>query len=563
MRLPFTISFLLTMMLLSCEDRETNLTPMQATPTTPAIQSPWLEDVASSGNLLFTWESGHHEAFLMPEIIGGGAALLDYDLDGDMDVYFVQGGDVTTQWPRGNPEAAKNRLFRNDGEMSFTDVTQETRAGDTGYGIGVAVGDIDNDGDADLYITNVGRNTLLRNDKGTFVDITDASNTGHGGWGASAAFFDADLDGDLDLYATNYLDWTPHTELTCYSAHGGEDYCSPKNYLMPAKDVFYVNKGDGTFEDATTAAGFDATSGTGLGVSHADWSGDGRPDLFVANDGMPDMLWISQPDGTWREVGTEWGCALDNEGIAKAGMGTDTTDLDDDGDFDIIVCNLTGESDSVFRNDGQYFVDITGRTGIRAKTKHATRFGLGWRDFDNDGWLDLYEANGAVTRESVTAGDDPYAQEDMLLSGGPNLQFNRVMPRGGTTQPIALTSRAAAFGDLDGDGGVDVVVVNRDAPANLYRNVHPQRGHWVHIRALNPHGRPAIGAVITANLGARRITRQVQRAGSYCASSDPGIHIGLGTEPQLRDVHIRWPDGTELVLPHLAPDQIHTIQQDP
>ncbi len=522
---------------------------------------PWLVDQTADAGLAFTWISGHDGDFLMPEIVGGGVALLDYDGDGDLDVYFAQGGDLSTAWddPAANPHI--NRLFRNDGKWSFTDVTETAGGGDGGYAMGVAVGDIDADGDPDLYITNAGRNTMLRNDGGVFHDITEASGTGHGGWGASAAFFDADGDGDLDLYATNYLNWTPKTEVTCYSPLGGEDYCSPRNYLSPALDVFYRNRGDGTFEDATVPTGFNTASGTGLGVIHGDWNKDGHPDLFVANDGMPDLLWVAKGDGTWVESGVSMGCALDDEGKAKAGMGVDTTDIDDDGDLDIIVCNLIGESDSLFRNDGEYFVDITGRTGIRAKSKHNTRFGLGWIDFDNDGWLDLYEASGAVTRLSVPEGIDPYAQEDMLLRGGPKLKFKPVQPRGGTDETINLTSRAAAFGDLDGDGGIDIVVVNRDAPANLYRNIAASRGNWVRLQILNEAGMPAIGAVVSGTTGKRTITRPVRRAYSYMASNEPTVHIGLGEAPAVEQVRVRWPDGQITEHGRLEAGKTHVLRK--
>ncbi len=499
----------------------------------------------------------------MPEIVGGGVAMLDYDGDSDLDVYFAQGGDLSTAWddPAANPHT--NRLFRNDGKWSFTDVTETAGGGDGGYAMGVAVGDIDADGDPDLYITNAGRNTMLRNDDGVFHDITEASGTGHEGWGASAAFFDADGDGDLDLYATNYLNWTPRTEVTCYSPLGGEDYCSPRNYLSPALDVFYRNRGDGTFEDATVPTGFNTASGTGLGVIHGDWNRDGHPDLFVANDGMPDLLWVAKGDGTWVESGVDMGCALDDEGKAKAGMGVDTTDIDDDGDLDIIVCNLIGESDSLFRNDGEYFVDITGRTGIRAKSKHNTRFGLGWIDFDNDGWLDLYEASGAVTRLPASEGTDPYAQEDLLLRGGPKLKFKPVQPRGGTAETINLTSRAAAFGDLDGDGGVDIVVVNRDAPANLYRNIAARRGNWVRLQILNEAGMPAIGGMVSGTIGERTITRPVRRAYSYMASNEPTVHIGLGSATELGQVRVRWPGGGVTEHGSITAGTVHTLRRTP
>jgi len=532
--------------------------PPRATQPSPTeTPQPWFKDVAGDSGIDFVWHSGADDSFLMPEIVGGGVAMIDYDMDGDEDLYFIQGGNMATAWKEPQRNTLGNRMYRNDGNMRFTDVTERTRTGDGGYGMGVAVGDIDNDGDPDLYLTNVGRNTMLRNDQGVFTDITDASGTGDTGWGASATFVDADLDGDLDLFATRYLKWTPDTELTCYSPLGGEDYCSPRNYLSPAVDIYYRNLGDGRFEDATVAAGFDQANGTGLGVIHADINGDRRPDFFVANDGMRDLLWVSHPSGQWKEAGMERGCAVDDEGIAKAGMGVDAADIDDDNDFDLIVCNLTGESDSIFRNDGDYFVDITGRTGVRAATRHATRFGLAWRDFDHDGWLDLFEANGAVTRQNAPPDEDPYAQSNTLLKGSENGRFS-VLDHGLSPNDV-LTSRAAAFGDLDGDGGIDIVIVNRDAPITLLHNVHPDRGNWIGVDLRDASGRPAIGAELRCRLGERTLLKQVQRAGSYMAMSDPTIHIGLGEHAFLEDVTIRWPNGQTAPLGRLEGGRVHEV----
>ena len=299
----------------------------------------------------------------------------------------------------------------------------------------------------------------------------------------------------------------------------------------------------------------------GLGVISGDWDGNGRPDLFVANDGMADLLWMGEADGTWTEAGMDRGCALDDEGIAKAGMGVDTNDIDDDGDLDIIVCNLTGESDSIFRNDGDYFVDITGRTGVRSKTRHATRFGLAWIDFDHDGYLDLYEANGAVTREAADKDSDPYAQINAVLHGTASGRFTPHALGDGTTDPATLTSRAAAFGDLDADGDIDIVVVNRDGPANIYRNIRGDDGNWVRMRVRDERGRPAIGASLRGVVGNRSITRPVRRGWSYFASNDPAVHIGLGQAAAIDDVQVTWPDGSTSQHGTLEAGHVHDITQ--
>lgn len=491
----------------------------------------------------FTWASGHHEQFLMPEIIGGGVALLDIDGDGLLDIYFVQGGQLDPDAPAAQESMLNNLMYRNTGGWSFEDVTESSKSGDAGYGQGVATGDIDNDGDVDIYITNVGPNTLLLNDgTGVFTDVSAQAGVDHPGWGASASFLDANADGLLDLYVTNYINWDAQTELECFSVTG-QDYCSPKNYDSPAIDVLYLNRGNGTFKDISRAAGITAATGNGLGIACVDFDGDGWIDIFVANDGMQDQLWHNRGDGTFEDIGLIAGCALDDEGKAKAGMGVTVSDTDDDGDLDLLVCNLMGESDSFFRNEGAYFVDTTATVGLKSTSKPFTRFGIGWMDFNNDGFLDLYEANGRVLRNTVTEGTDPYAQENILLQGSAGGQFSEVFPRGGVDSPRSFTSRAAAFGDLDNDGAVDIVVVNRDAPATVLRNTNPQEGHWIRFRVLDANGRDALGAVMTAKIGQRHLTRPVLTGFSYLAANDPRVHLGLGASSTVDELSIRWTDG--------------------
>ncbi|MCH2149030.1 MAG: CRTAC1 family protein [Phycisphaerales bacterium] len=538
----FLGNMLLTAILLGCGDeRHTEAPPAVA--SAAATSSPWFTDVSDTSGIDFTWVSGHHEQFLMPEIIGGGVALLDIDGDGLLDIYFVQGGYLDPNAPAAQGSPPTNRMYRNAGDWSFEDVTDTSGAADAGYGQGVATGDIDNDGDVDIYITNVGPNTLLLNDgTGVFTDVSDQAGVAHPGWGASASFLDANADGLLDLFVTNYVNWNAETELECFSVTG-QDYCSPKNYDSPAIDVLYLNQGNGTFKDVSRAAGITAATGNGLGIACVDFDGDGRIDIFVANDGTQDQLWHNRGNGTFEDIGLLAGCALDDEGKAKAGMGVTVSDTDDDGDIDLLVCNLTGESDSFFRNEGSYFVDATAAVGLKSTSKPFTRFGMGWMDFNNDGFLDLYEANGRVLRNTVAEGTDPYAQENMILQGSASGRFSEVLPRGGVGVPQSFTSRAAAFGDLDNDGAVDIVVVNRDAPATVLRNTHTQDGHWIRFRALDASGRDALGAVLTAKIGQRNLTRPVLTGYSYLAANDPRVHLGLGPATAVDEVTIRWLDG--------------------
>jgi hypothetical protein len=508
-----------------------------------AAGPPWFEECAAPRGLVFRHESGHGDAFLMPEIMAGGAALVDVDGDGDLDAYLVQSGRIVDPPDRRPP----NRLFRNDGAGRFEDVTDASGADDRGYGMGVATGDYDNDGDVDLYVTNVGPNTLLRNDgAGRFENVTAVAGVGDDGFGASATFLDYDGDGDLDLVTVNYLAWSRETELVCYNKMGAPDYCDPQNYAAPARDVLYRNDGDGTFTDVTEAAGLGRSIGTGLGVIAADFDGDGRVDVFVANDGMRDHLWMNRGDGTFVDEALYSGCAVDVEGQATASVGGTGADIDDAGDPDLLVCNLGGESDSLFRNEGGHFADVTVVAGLGSASRPLTRFGMAWMDFDNDGMLDLYQANGRVMMQSDSfRDDDPYAEPNLLFRGTGPGRFEEVRPRGGTATTLVATSRGAAFGDVDGDGGVDVLVVNRDAPAHLLRNVAPDRGAWLGLRVVDERGRDAIGATVSLLRGDRRVTRTVRTGYSYCAANDARVHVGLGAAAAAADVVVRWPDGTE------------------
>jgi hypothetical protein len=512
--------------------------------STPAKDSsagdPWFEEVAAQAGVQFTCRSGHEKEYYFPEIILGGCALFDMDDDGDLDLYLVQGGSVLPE----RDDAEGNKLYRNDGNFHFTDITEGSGAADGGYGIGVAAGDCDNDGDTDLYITKLGRDTLLRNDGGgKFTDITPESGTGHPGWGTSAAFLDDDADGDLDLWVVNYVNWTAEGEFDCYNDFGAQDYCLPTNYGAPASTVLYRNEGGGRFTDISAEAGLRASFGNGLGITHGDFDRDGRMDVFIANDTMMNQLWLNRGNGRFEDEALLRGCALDEHGKAKAGMGVLAADPDDDGDLDVLVVNLDRESDSFYQNDGDYFSDRTAAVGLGAATRPYTRFGVGMIDFDNDGYLDLFEANGRVqsSPEPITA--DPYAEPNQLLRGTSRGVFEEVHPQGGTTSPLIATSRGAAFGDLDGDGGVDIVVMNRDAAVHILHNIVKDRGRWIEFRVREASGRDAIGAIVTATVGERKIRRDVVSAYSYASANDPKVHLGLGSAGRVQDVRVRWADG--------------------
>jgi len=290
-------------------------------------------------------------------------------------------------------------------------------------------------------------------------------------------------------------------------------------------------------------------------------NGDGRVDIFVANDRTPNHLWINEGGGRFRESALAMGVALDQDGTAKSGMGVDAVDVDDDGDLDLLVVNLDGESDSFFRNRGGFFTDDTASAGLRIPSRPFTRFGAGFVDFDNDGFLDLYEANGRVGLQSERYSSDPYTEPSLLFRGFPGPRFEEVRPRGGTARPLIATGRAAAFGDIDNDGAIDVVVVNRDSRAFVLHNVVAPRRHWITLRVLEEHGRDAIGAQVTATVGGRTIRRDVRAAFSYLASNDPRVHIGLGDDAAARPVTVRWPDGARETFVDVPADRITVLRR--
>ncbi len=479
--------------------------------------------------------------FWLPEMMSGGVALLDYDRDGWIDVYLVQGGALAST----AAEHPTNRMYRNLGDGTFEDVTDRTGTGDSSYGMGAACGDYDGDGDVDLYVTNVGANVLYRNNgDGTFSDVTEAAGVGHAGWGSSTAFVDYDGDGLLDLFVVNYLEWSPALERECWSALDERIYCGPNGYNAPACDVLLRNLGNGRFADVSRSVGLDRTFGNGLGLASGDFNGDGRIDFYVANDGMANQLWRSQGDDKFKDDAPTVGCALNHHGTVEAGMGVAAVDINEDGQLDLFMSHLRGETNTFYLNRGDWFDDVTPTMGLAASSAAYTGFGLGFADFDHDSNVDLFVVNGRVVRvRPYDNPDRPYDEENLLYAGVSGGAFKEVLPRGGVTPPLVRTSRGAAFGDLDNDGDIDVVVVNRDARVHVLRNVVGAQGNWVMFRVLDAHGRYALGARVKITTGTRHRYALVQRAYSYCSSNDPRVHFGLGKLTRVDEITVRWPDG--------------------
>jgi enediyne biosynthesis protein E4 len=513
----------------------------------------FIESAASSG-LNFTHISGASGQYYMPEIMGAGVALFDYDNDGDLDLFLVQGGTLDPAVPRSG-EPATSRLFRNDltiapdgrRTLHFTDVTAQAGVGLRAYGMGVAIGDYDNDGDLDLFVTSFGQETLYRNNgNGTFTDVTREAGVSDPFWSTSAAFIDYDRDGDLDLFVANYLDFTIAGNKHCTDAVGARDFCSPRTY-RPVPDHLYRNEGSGRFTVVTESAGISKADGAGLGVATGDYNSDGWPDLYVANDATPNQLWINQGDGTFVDDGPLSGAALNAAGNPEGSMGIASGDFDLDGDEDLFVTNIVGETFALYVNDGHAnFTDERVKAGLPAPTAAFTGFGTDWFDYDNDGWLDLFAANGAVNIVEAQRGQPfPFRMRNQLFHNTGSGKFEETSRIAGPAFERAEIGRAAAFGDIDNDGDIDIVVTNNNGPVWLLVNQGTSGNHWITLQVEQERAnRLAFGAWVgVERSGQPTIWRRVRTDGSYLSASDTRVHVGLGSSPAIAGVIVQWPDG--------------------
>lgn len=539
---------------------------------------PVFTDRAAAMGLDFVHDNGMSGEFYFPEINGGGAAWLDADGDGDLDAYLVQSGPIgpdTGKVAPGKTSPAKNlpgdRLFRND-RGRFVDVTQIAGIRATGYGMGVATGDVDGDGDVDLYVANYGPNQLWRNDgDGTFTDVTAAANADDPRWSIGASFLDYDRDGDLDLYVVNYVEFDLERNPRCFTDSSRRDYCGPSAF-PPLPDRLLRNGGDGTFEDVTAPSGIARQAGAGLGVVSADLNRDGWPDLYVANDGQPNFLWLNQGDGTFRDDALFAGVALNREGAPEASMGVDAGDFDGDGDDDLFMTHLMGESNTLYVNDGSgLFEDRSLEAGLASGSVPYTSFGTAWADIDNDGWLDLFIGNGAVRilEERVRQGDPyPLDQPNQLFWNDRGKRFLEITDRAGEAFREAEVTRGAAFGDVDDDGDLDILVSNNQGRARLLINRVGQDRAWIGFRIVEGKpARDAPGARVEVVLPTgRSLWRRVRTDGSYASAHDPRVLVGLGDragegEPKVAAVRVHWLDGTVETWKGPAPGRYHRLER--
>lgn len=534
-----------------------------------APQSPQFEDITIKAQVNFRNEPSHTSRKYLPETMGGGVAMFDYNKDGLLDIFFVNGAALSDPMPPGKAPDKRdpkywNRLYRNNGDGTFSDVTQQAGVQGSGYGMGVAVADYDNDGYPDLYVTNLGRNILYHNNRdGTFTDVTEQAGVGGGGWSAGAMFVDYDRDGLLDLFVSRYLTWDFSQDIFCGQTKPGfRAYCHPDQF-KPVTHILFHNEGHGRFRDVSQESGIANFPGKGLGVAMNDYDRDGWPDIVVANDSFPEQLFHNLQNGKFEEVGATVGVAYDEDGKTFAGMGVDFADYDNDGWPDIFINALALQKYALFQNRGGRFDYVSGTLGVAATSINHSGWGVKFIDYDNDGLKDLFIGQGHVMDNiDLTQPEVHYVEAPMLLRNE-SRKFVNVSLKAGPVFKRPLAARGVAFGDFNNDGFVDVAINCNGEPALLLRNTG-NANHWLIVDTIGQKSnRDGIGAQLhlTTEDGKQQYT-VVSTASSYLSASDKRVYFGLGTSNVIRALEIRWPSGIIQRFTGLKPDQIFVAREE-
>jgi len=520
-----------------------------------------LRDVTKETGITFVHTDGSSGQRYIVETVSAGLALLDYDNDGDIDIYFLNGGALKGTNFKVPP---KNALYRNEGNWKFTDVTEQAGVGNTGHGLGVAAGDYDNDGDLDIYVNNYGPNVLYRNNgDGTFTDVTKSAGVDAGyKVGAGACFLDMDKDGDLDLYVSNYVDFTYEKHVPRTSS-GFPLYVGPRLYAFEP-DILYRNNGDGTFTDVSKLSGVGNSFGSGMGTVCADYDNDGDTDIFVANDMAGNFAFVNDGTGKFQELGLLMGFAYNLDGMEQGSMGVDCGDYDNDGWLDFYVTSYQQEYASLYRNlGGLGFEDVTMTTGAGAGTLHNVTWGCSFVDFDNDGDRDIFVACGHL-QDNIELWDDrsTYLQHNILYMNTGDGKFVDVSDASGDVRKGKHSARGAAFDDLDNDGDIDVVILNSRQGPTILRNDSPTKGHWLQIRLRGVKtNRDGVGAQVRVTAGDLKLLDEVHSGRGYQSHYGMRLHFGLGNRTKVDRIEVRWIGGGVDVFENIAVDQLITLTE--
>jgi hypothetical protein len=521
-------------------------------------------DVARTAGLSFVHDDAASVEKYLIETMGSGCGWIDYDQNGLLDIYLANGAATRLYTPR---RPLRSALYKNNGDGSFSDVTERAGVGAEGlFGMGVAVGDYDNDGFPDLFVLGYGRCILYHNNgDGTFSDVTSKAGVGNvGKWGSSAAWFDYDNDGKLDLVIANYVDWSPENNFYCGGKGPGlRSYCHPDVY-HGQPPTLYHNNGDGTFTDASDSSGLGQKPGNGLGVVTFDYDDDGWQDIFIANDSMPNFLFRNNRDGTFREVAYSAGVAVGIDGQFEAGMGTDAADTTGSGRLDLVVTHLDQQLSRLYRNLGEgVFEDATYRSKLSYATFHMSGFGARFMDYDNDGQRDLFMANGHVLDNiQLYHAETRYAEPKLMFRNAGAGIFENVSDQLGPDFLQPRVSRGAAIGDFDNDGDLDILVSNNGQPPQLLRNDGGNSNHWLQLLLIGTRSnRDAVGARVKVTAGDLVLYEQRKGGMSYQSAQDPRLHFGLGHRSVVDQIEIKWPSGELTKLANLRADQILAIEE--